>query len=354
MNQKPSHAAPFVIRRLDAAEARARAGELADILLDCVEGGASVSFMADMTRDEALAFWEKVADGVAAGGRILLAAESEGRLVGTVQVVATGIPNQPHRSDLSKMLVRQQARGQGVGQALLHAAESASLAAGMWLMVLDTVDDSAGMRLYERGGWSRVGSVPDFALWPHGGLCPTVYYYKDVRPAAGSANAASVSVRPATEADLPDILAIVNHAIVNTTAIWDETPTTIEARAAWLRAKREAGWPVLVAEEQTGGVAGFASFGDWRAWPGYRHTVENSLYVRSDMRRRGVGTALMTPLLAEATKRGMRVMVAGIESRNEASRRLHARHGFREVGAMREVGYKFGRWLDLTFMQKKL
>ncbi len=347
-------ASGFVIRVLDAAEAVARSDELADILLDCVAGGASVSFMADMTRPEALAFWGKVAEGVASGGRTLIVAESAGRLVGTVQVVATGIPNQPHRSDVSKMLVRREARGQGIGLALLEAAERASLAAGMWLMVLDTVDDSDGMRLYERGGWSRVGAVPDFALWPDGRLCPTVYYYKDLRPATPATAPAAISVRAAREADLPGILAIVNDAILNTTAVWDETPTTLEARAAWLSAKREGGWPVLVAEDASGGVAGFASFGDWRAWPGYRHTVENSIYVRADLRGRGIGPALLSPLLGEAARMGKRVMVAGIESRNEASRRLHARHGFREVGALREVGYKFGRWLDLIFMQKSL
>jgi GNAT superfamily N-acetyltransferase len=175
---------PFSIRRLDAAEARARAGELADILLDCVAGGASVSFMADMTRDEALAFWSRVADEVAIGERILLAAEKAGRLLGTVQVVAAGTPNQPHRSDLAKMLVHRDGREQGIGTSLLAAAEAASRDAGWWLMVLDTVDDSAGHRLYTRCGWTRVGVIPDYALWPDGRLCATVYFYKDVRVSA--------------------------------------------------------------------------------------------------------------------------------------------------------------------------
>ncbi len=172
----------ITIRALDAAEAKARAGELADILLDCVAGGASVSFMADMTRAEALAFWGKVAAGVAEGDRTLLAAEERGRLVGTVQVVSERIPNQPHRSDLSKMLVHRAARGRGVGAALLKAAEETSLQRGMWLMVLDTVTGSEGDRLYTRGGWRRAGDIPNYALWPDGRLCPTSYFFKDLRP----------------------------------------------------------------------------------------------------------------------------------------------------------------------------
>ncbi|MGL4437868.1 MAG: GNAT family N-acetyltransferase [Bosea sp. (in: a-proteobacteria)] len=171
----------FIIRTFDAGEAQARVGELADILLDCVAGGASVSFMADITRAEAVRFWSRVAEGVANGERILLVAESAGRLVGTVQVVAAGMPNQPHRSDLAKMLVHRDGRNQGIGAAMLSAAETASLKAGWWLMVLDTVDDSAEYRLYVRCGWTRAGVIPDYALWPDGRLCATVYFYKDVR-----------------------------------------------------------------------------------------------------------------------------------------------------------------------------
>jgi GNAT superfamily N-acetyltransferase len=159
-----------------------RADELADILLDCVAGGASVSFMADMRREEALAFWEKVTTGVATGERILLVAEEGGRLFGTVQVVPSGIPNQPHRADLSKMLVHRDARGKGIGAGLLKAAEAEALNAGWWLLVLDTVVDGAGDRLYARGGWSPVGVIPNYALWPDGSLCSTRYYYKDLRP----------------------------------------------------------------------------------------------------------------------------------------------------------------------------
>ncbi len=173
----------LIIRRLDASEAKSRVSELADILLDCVAGGASVSFMADISREDALSFWVKIAAGASDGSRVLLVAESEGKLIGTVQVVASGIPNQPHRSDLSKMLVLNKARGKGVGAALLKAAEEESRNAGWWLMVLDTVTDSDGERLYRRGGWVSVGVIPNYALWPDGTLCGTRYFYKDLRPA---------------------------------------------------------------------------------------------------------------------------------------------------------------------------
>lgn len=172
----------FTIRRLKPAEARSRVGELADILLDCVAGGASVSFMADLTRDEAVRFWTGVAEGVADGQRILLVGEEAGRLIGTVQVVASGTPNQPHRADLAKMLVHRNGRNKGIGAALLARAEQAAREAGWWMMVLDTVEDSAGVKLYTRAGWRRAGLIPNYALWPDGGLCGTVYFYKDLRP----------------------------------------------------------------------------------------------------------------------------------------------------------------------------
>jgi GNAT superfamily N-acetyltransferase len=192
-----SSSQPVRILRLNAEAAKVRIDELAAILLDCVSGGASVSFMDTMDRREAKAFWRKVIKGVEAGGRILIGAEQAGRLVGTVQAVASGIPNQPHRSDLSKMLVHREARGQGVGALLLKAAEDASRDAGMWLMVLDTVVESSGDRLYARGGWKPVGIVPNFALWPDGRLCATRYYFKDLRPSRG------ISVREETPDQYP-------------------------------------------------------------------------------------------------------------------------------------------------------
>jgi GNAT superfamily N-acetyltransferase len=171
------------VRPLDAAEAAARVPELSAVLIDCVEGGASVSFMAPMTRARADAFWRGVADGVAAGDRVLLVAEptTGGAIVGTVQVVHAWPENQPHRADVAKMLVHRAARRRGVGERLMRAAEDAARAAGRTLLVLDTVTGSAAERLYARLGWVRVGVVPNFALFPDGRPCDTTFFYKDLR-----------------------------------------------------------------------------------------------------------------------------------------------------------------------------
>lgn len=160
-------------------------------------------------------------------------------------------------------------------------------------------------------------------------------------------------IRDAHDDDLPAILAIHNDAVLNTTAIWNSTAVDLEDRHAWLAGRRQAGYPVLVAE-QAGEVAGYASFGDWRAWEGYRFTVENSVYIRADKRGHGIGSALLAPLVEAAARLGKHVMVAGIEAGNDASIRLHRRHGFVQVAHFREVGEKFGRWLDLVFLQRTL
>jgi GNAT superfamily N-acetyltransferase len=148
--------------------------------MDCVEDGASVSFMAPLTRERADAFWRAVADGVAADDRLLLIAEdrSSGEIVGTVQVVFAVPENQPHRGDVAKMLVRRSARRQGLGARLMRAAEEAALTAGRTLLVLDTVTGADAERLYQRLGWTRVGVVPDYALWPDGRRCDTTFFYK--------------------------------------------------------------------------------------------------------------------------------------------------------------------------------
>lgn len=150
---------------------------LADILIDCVEGGASVSFMLPMTREQALAFWRKVAESATRRERLLLVAEEDGRLLGTVQVVVDMPENQPHRGDVSKMLVSRAARRRGIGEALMRAAETAAKEQGKTLLVLDTASPDAE-RLYERCGWHRVGTVPGYALLPDGRFCDTVYFYK--------------------------------------------------------------------------------------------------------------------------------------------------------------------------------
>ncbi|HZF30245.1 MAG TPA: GNAT family N-acetyltransferase [Gammaproteobacteria bacterium] len=156
--------------------------ELGDLLIDCVEGGASVSFMLPMTRAKADAFWTRCAASAARGERVVLAAEdTSGSIVGTVQVIWAEPENQPHRGDVAKMLVRRPARRRGVGAALLAAAERSALAAGKSLLVLDTVTGGDAERLYARHGWQRVGEVPRYALWPDGRLCSTTVFYKQLR-----------------------------------------------------------------------------------------------------------------------------------------------------------------------------
>ena len=157
-------------------------------------------------------------------------------------------------------------------------------------------------------------------------------------------------IRDAGDADIDAITAIYNDAVAHTTAIWNETLVDAANRRAWLADRTGAGYPVLVAEVD-GTVLGYATFGDWRAWDGYRHTVEHSVYVRADWRGGGIGRALMAALIDRARGLGKHVMVAGIEAGNAGSIRLHEALGFRQVGLLPQVGAKFGVWLDLAFLQ---
>jgi GNAT superfamily N-acetyltransferase len=165
------------IRRLRTVDAPAREG-LTDLLIDCVEGGASVSFMLPLSRERAHAFWQHVGDAVASERRALVVAEDARGICGTVQLILDLPENQPHRADLAKMLVHQRARRQGLGEALLRAAETLALECDRTVLVLDAVTGGDGARLYERMGWVKVGDVPDFALFPNGGLCSTTFYYR--------------------------------------------------------------------------------------------------------------------------------------------------------------------------------
>jgi L-amino acid N-acyltransferase len=158
-------------------------------------------------------------------------------------------------------------------------------------------------------------------------------------------------ITDASEADLPGILAIYNDAVEFTTAIWNETLVDLANRRAWLVERTAAGFPVLVARDAAGEVLGYASYGAWRPHDGYKHTVEHSVYVRADQRGQGLGPLLMQALIERARAADLHVMVAAIESENATSIRLHQRLGFVTTGQMPQVGRKFGRWLDLTFMQ---
>ncbi len=167
------------VRRLHAVGAPEIAA-LAEVLVDCVEGGASVSFMHPLEAARAHAFWAGVAADVSSGARALLVAEDETGIVGTVQLVLRQPENQPHRADLAKMLVVRRARRRGLGAALLVAAEQTARECGKTLLVLDTVSGGEAERLYVRLGWLRVGEVPGYALWPRGGLCATTFYYREL------------------------------------------------------------------------------------------------------------------------------------------------------------------------------
>jgi GNAT superfamily N-acetyltransferase len=171
--------ADITVRRVAVQEAAACVEGLADVLIDCVEGGASVSFMSPLSREKARTFWRAVADGVRQGERVLLIAQqSDGQIVGTVQLITALPENQPHRADVAKMLVHRKARGRGVARSLMAAVDVEARREGRTVLVLDTVTGGDAERLYERAGWQRVGVVPKFALMPDGAYCATTFFYK--------------------------------------------------------------------------------------------------------------------------------------------------------------------------------
>jgi GNAT superfamily N-acetyltransferase len=155
--------------------------QLSSVLVDCVEGGASVSFMAPFSHDDGHGFFRKIAASVAAGDTVLLAAKLDGHIIGTVQLGLDTPPNQPHRADVKKMLVHRSARGRGVGMALMAAVEGVAKQRGRWLLVLDTVPGMDGYRLYRRAGWTESGVIPDYALFPDGRLCDTALFWKRLK-----------------------------------------------------------------------------------------------------------------------------------------------------------------------------
>ena len=168
----------FTLHALDPEAVENAAPALATVLLDCVEGGASVSFMAGLTREQAEAFWRGVAEEARADGRAVLVAEDEAGVVGVVEVIPARADNQPHRADIAKMLVHRRARRRGLAEALLRAAEAAAADMAKTVLVLDTVTGGDAERLYARMGWTKVGVIPDYALFPDGRFCDTTVFYK--------------------------------------------------------------------------------------------------------------------------------------------------------------------------------
>lgn len=172
-------ASKFELRQLFAVS-EPQLAELAEVLIDCVQGGASVSFMSPLSRERALSFWRAVSAGVERKERALLVAEDAQGICGTVQLIFDMPENQPHRADLAKMLVHRRARKQGLGAALMKEAEHVAREGGKTLLVLDAVTNGDAARLYERLGWRRVGEIPGYALYPEGGFCSTTYYYREL------------------------------------------------------------------------------------------------------------------------------------------------------------------------------
>jgi GNAT superfamily N-acetyltransferase len=168
------------IRRLDAVEARPHIGALAEILLDCVAGGASIGFMASLTKEAAEAFFEKVLASVQQGERMLFAAFVDSEPAGTVQLIPAVMDNQTHRADVAKLLVHRTARGRGIATALMQHAEEAARLAGKTVLVLDTCQGGEAERLYLRLGWTKAGVVPNYALFPDGSSCDTVIFWKTI------------------------------------------------------------------------------------------------------------------------------------------------------------------------------
>jgi GNAT superfamily N-acetyltransferase len=163
---------------LDAPLEDGTIDQLASVLTDCVNGGASVSFMAPFSHDDGVKFFRKIAASIAAGDTVLLAAKLDGRIVGTVQLGLDTPPNQPHRADVKKMLVERAARGRGIGAALMAAVEKEARRRRRWLLVLDTVPGESGYRLYKRAGFTESGTIPNYALFPDGRLCDTAMFWK--------------------------------------------------------------------------------------------------------------------------------------------------------------------------------
>ncbi len=340
------------LRRLSTVD-DSQIDALADVLIDCVEGGASASFMLPLTRDRALAFWRHVAKGVAAGERALLVAEDEQGICGTVQLIFDLPENQPHRADLAKMLVHRRARRQGLGAALMRAAEESARQCGKTLLVLDAVTDGDAARLYERLGWVRVGDVPNFALMPRGEPCSTTYYYRNLEPPvvaarsgmSSSAKEAAVEfhIREATEADLPAIVDIYNQSIPAGWSTADTKPITVADRVEWFRKFDPSKRPIWVAEVDGQVVATSYLSSFYGGRPAYDATAEASIYVATAYHRRGIGRRFKQWVIEQCPRLGVTTLLSMHFDHNEGTRRINESLGFEQLGHLTEIAMVQGQ-----------
>jgi phosphinothricin acetyltransferase len=249
------------------------------------------------------------------------------------------------RGELKSMHTAEARRGGGAGAAMVAHIVAEARAQGLKRLSLETGSWDffhPARRLYRRCGFRDCPPFPGYK--PDRNSLFLTLNLGDDRPV--------VETRAATEADLPAMLAIYNHIIATSTAIYRDEPTTLAERADWLRGRRAGGFPVLVAE-RGGEVLGFATYGDWRgAYPGYRHSVEHSVHMAEGARGAGAGAALMGHLFDLAREGGVHVMVGAVDADNAGSLRFHERLGFQRVAHFHEVGRKFGRWLDLVFVER--
>ena len=251
------------------------------------------------------------------------------------------------RGEVKSMHVAEGRRGGGAGAAMLAHIVATARAAGLKRLSLETGSWDffhAARRLYRRHGFRDTGPFPGYAPDPN-----SVFLTLNLGD-----DAPVVETRAAEARDLPAMLAIYNEIVATSTAVYRDAPTTREERAAWLAARGAAGFPVLIAE-RGGEVLGYASYGDFRgAFPGFRFTVEHSVHLGERARGQGVGGVLMGHLLDHAREKGVHVMLGAVDADNEASLRFHDKLGFSRSARLHEVGFKFGRWLDLVFVEKRL
>ena len=249
------------------------------------------------------------------------------------------------RGEVKSMHTAAERRGGGAGTTMLAHLLGAARGQGLKRLSLETGSWDffhPARRLYRRNGFRDTTPFADYRP-DNNSLFLTLDLGDET---------SVVETRAAREEDIAGVLAIYNQVIATSTAIYRDAPTTLEERAAWVKARNAAGFPVLVARRD-GAVLGFASYGDWRgAFPGYRHTVEHSVHVAEAARGTGVGPALMGHLFDLAREAGVHVMVGAVDADNAASLKFHDKLGFRRAAHFHEVGRKFGRWLDLVFVEK--